>query len=98
MHSIDLTKVIAQRPFFKEKPRRLGLWATLVVSNASWCGVCVFLLASAFSITKLGKVATDRFVEQRAHLQEIETAKAEAIAERDTKIANLLKFQSSSTT
>jgi len=98
MQSIDLTALIAKRPFFKEKPRRLGLWATLVVSNAFWCGLCAVLLLSAFSITKLGKVATDKFVEQRARLMEIEAAKAQAIADRDAKIANLLKFQSSSTT
>jgi len=97
MQSIDLTEVIARRPFFKEKRRRLSLWATLVVSNAFWCALSAVLILSICGLTKTGHWAMDKFVEQRTRLAEVEAAKAQALAERDAKIANLLRFESSST-
>jgi flagellum-specific peptidoglycan hydrolase FlgJ len=97
MQSIDLTQVIARRPFFQQKRRRLGLWATLVVSNAFWCCLTAVLLLSVIGAAQSVRWATTKFYEQRTRLAEIEAAKAQAVAERDAKIANLLRFQSSST-
>ncbi|MDE1169674.1 MAG: glucosaminidase domain-containing protein [Verrucomicrobium sp.] len=97
MQSIDLTDVIARRPFYKAKPRKVGLWTTLLVSNAFWCAFSALLLVAIFSLTRVGQIALEKFVEQRSKMAEMETAKAQAIAERDAKIANLLRFQSSST-
>ena len=98
MQSIDLMAVIARRPFYKDQPRKkVTLWTTLVVSNIFWCVLSGALLVAVFSLSRVGTLVANKFFEQRAHIEEMETAKAEALAERDAKIANLLRFQSSST-
>lgn len=98
MQSIDLMEVIARRPFYKDRPRKkVTLWTTLVVSNVFWCVLSGALLVAVFSLSRVGTLVLNKFVEQRTRIEEVETAKAEAIAERDSKIANLLRFQSSST-
>jgi len=97
MKSINLTQAIARRPFFEDKPKRVGLFTTLVLSNAFWIAVSATLLLSVVSMSKGIKSIAATFWEQRERMAEIETAKAQAIAERDEKIANLLRFQNSST-
>jgi flagellum-specific peptidoglycan hydrolase FlgJ len=97
MKSINLTRAIARRPFFEDKPKRLGLFATLLVSNVFWIAVSGTLLLTVVSMSKIGKSITATIWEQHQRMAEIETAKAQAIAERDEKIANLLRFQNSST-
>ncbi len=97
MKSINLTHAIARRPFFEDKPKRVGLFATLVLSNAFWIAVSCTLLVTVISMSKIGKSITATLWEQHQRMAEIEAAKAQAIAERDEKIAYLLRFQNSST-
>lgn len=97
MKSINLTQAIARRPFFEDKPKRVGLFATLVLSNAFWIAVSVTLLLTVISMSQVGKSIASTYWEQHQRMAEIEAAKAQAIAERDEKIANLLRFQNSST-
>ncbi|SDU28103.1 Flagellum-specific peptidoglycan hydrolase FlgJ [Verrucomicrobium sp. GAS474] len=97
MKSINLTHAIARRPFFEDKPKRVGLFTTLVLSNAFWIAVSATLLLTVISMSKVGKSFAASYWEQHQRMAEIEDAKAQAIAERDLKIANLLSVQNSST-
>ena len=97
MKSINLTRAIARRPFFEDKPKRVGLFTTLVLSNAFWIAVSATLLLTVVSMSKGVKSIAASFWEQHQRMAEVEAAKAQAIAERDEKIANLLRFQNSST-
>jgi hypothetical protein len=88
-------QALARKPFYQERPKRLSLWATLVVSNLAWIGIVAILGVVISSTTELGSVAIAKFMEIRSQLGALEQEKARLVAERDLKIARLLTLQSS---
>lgn len=96
VYSIDLMQALAKKPFFKERPRRVGLWGTLIVSNLFWISFVAVMGTIVWSACELGSMATRNYIEARERVAALEAEKARIEAERDLKIARLSAFESSS--
>jgi flagellum-specific peptidoglycan hydrolase FlgJ len=93
--TIDLTKAMQAGRFYKAKPKRLGLWATLLVTNTFWVCFVFGLGGLLWTATEMSSFSAEKYLEERQHLARIKAAKEEELRERDMKIARLLAFQSS---
>lgn len=94
--AVDLTGAYAMKRFHKEPKKRLGLWGTLIVSNLVWLAVLLVLSSTILGLSKVVKTMTDSYLHERSELSQVRDLSAKELAERDMKIARLIKYQSSS--
>jgi flagellum-specific peptidoglycan hydrolase FlgJ len=95
LHSIDLTKAMAARPFFQEKPKPVSLWVTLLVSNTFWFCFVVVLGGLTLSVMEVGKQVAARYIQEKAEMATLQAEKEKMLAERDMKIARLSQASTS---
>ena len=96
VQTVDLMPLLAMKQFYKEPPRRIGLWTTLFLSNAVWIGIACALWGTTWASTQLGKTVTKIYLQERAHWSEIESQKNLELQKRNLEIARLIAFQTSS--
>lgn len=96
--SLDLTNIIAQRPFHQKVESRLNGWSSFWISNAFWI-VFVFLFGLlSMSSMHMGVDLANKIFDLRSQIADIMEENEKTIAERDTKIERLMSYQSASTT
>lgn len=96
-NSLDLTNVIARRPFHQKAQSRLGGWSSFWISNAFWL-VFVFLFgAISMSSMHMGVDLANKIFDLRSQIADIQEENEKSIADRDQKIDRLMSYQNAST-
>jgi flagellum-specific peptidoglycan hydrolase FlgJ len=90
----NLMGAIADKPFYKERPKKIGLKATLVVSNLAWIAIALVMSSLVMAACKVGTIATAKYLEERKNTAAIQAETARLMAERDLQIARMASFQS----
>jgi len=94
--SIELGQALAMKRYYEKKPKRLGLWGFLVLSNLTWIAMVVFLWTGLWSSTKLGVALTDFYLKEKNRWAEVTETQQKTIEERNMEIARMVAFQTSS--
>ncbi len=95
--TINLTSTIAQRPFYKDNPKRVSGWTSFWISNAFWSFFVILFISISMSSMEFGVKLTNRIMRLKSELEQIQAENAKSIAQRDAKIEQLLAFHSSTT-
>ncbi len=94
--AVDLMPLLAMKRFYKEPPKRIGLWTTLFLSNVCWIGIACVLWSTTWASTQLGKTITQIYLKERAQWTQIDAQKNQELEKRNMEIARLIAFQTSS--
>lgn len=93
--TIDLMPALAMKRFYREPKKRVGLWGTLLISNALWIGAVVLLAGSLWTTTKVGTAMTEFYIRERAKWIERDETMQKELEERNLQIARLVALQTS---
>lgn len=96
--SVDLTPAFIIKRYYKEPPKRYGLWGTLILSNVLWAGLFIFLASILVVLSKSASTMASSYLQERWKVSQIKESVSKEIEERDLKIARLIQYQSSSST
>ncbi|MES2309238.1 MAG: glucosaminidase domain-containing protein [Verrucomicrobiota bacterium] len=96
--SLDLTNVIARRPFHQKMDKKLSAWASFWISNAFWIAFVLLFGALSMSSMHMGIDMANKIFDLRSQIASIREENEKSIADRDTKIDRLMSFQNASTT
>jgi len=96
IHAVNLMPALAMRPFYKAPPRRLGLWAVLVLSNMAWIGIACLLWGTTWTTAKFSRTVTEFYITERSHWSQIQSQKDSLIAEKSLEVARMVALQTSS--
>lgn len=94
--SMELGPALAMKRYHQNKPRKLGIWGILVLSNMTWIGMVLFLWTGLWSSSKLGVVLTDFYLKEKNRWAEVTEVQQKTIEERNLEIARMVAFQTSS--
>ena len=64
--TVDLTPALAVKLFHKERPKRLGLWGTLIASNMLLLGLVIILVGLVWGSTKIGTAVAKNYLSEKA--------------------------------
>lgn len=93
--AMDLMPALAMRRYHSKPPRRIGLWAVLVVTNITWIGMVVFLTGVTWTSTKLGANVTEFYFREKSRWVEVKEQQDKELEARNMEIARLVAFQTS---
>ena len=93
---IDLTQAYGMRRFEKAKPKRVSLFGALVVSNIFWITMVAILGATIMGLSKVSSSMAQNFIKSQWEISHIKQLTAKELAERDSRIARLIAYQSAS--
>lgn len=91
---VDLTPAIAMRRYYQERPKRLGLWGTLVLSNLIWLAVVGMLASSLFGLSQLAHNMASKYIRTELELSQAKTLSEKEKHDRDERIARLISYKS----
>lgn len=97
-YSLDLTNIIAQRPFHRKARNRLSGWSSFWISNTFWVVFVLLFGAVSMSSMHVGIDMANKILDLRAQLESIREVNAKSITDRDLKIDRLMSVQNASTT
>jgi flagellum-specific peptidoglycan hydrolase FlgJ len=95
---IDITSAYGMKRFYKEQPRRLGLFATLVVTNLAWMGLLAIVVSAFVGTVEFANLMSSSYIRERWEHAQMKKLTAQELAERDMRIARLIAYQNSSPT
>ena len=96
--NVDLTPAFIIKRYYKEPPKRYGLWGTLILSNVLWAGLFIFLASVLVVLSKSASTMASSYLQERWKLSQVRETVSREIEERDLKIARLVQYQTSSST
>jgi flagellum-specific peptidoglycan hydrolase FlgJ len=93
--TVDLMPALAMKRFYRQPKKRVGLWGTLLISNALWIGAVVLLAGSLWTTTRVGTAMTEFYIRERAKWMEKDATMQKEMEERNLQIARLVALQTS---
>lgn len=93
--TVDLMPALAMKRFYRQPKKRVGLWGTLLISNALWIGAVMVLGGSLWTTTKVGTAMTEFYIKERAKWIERDASMQKELEERNLQIARLVALQTS---
>jgi flagellum-specific peptidoglycan hydrolase FlgJ len=93
--TVDLMPALAMKRFYREPKKRVGLWGTLLLSNAFWVAAVFVLVGSLWTSTKIGTALTEAYIRERAKWIERDETMQKELEERNLQIARLVALQTS---
>lgn len=93
---VDLTPALSARLWHVSQKPRLGLWGTLLLSNAVWLGLVAILAVAVLISSNMTSWLASYQIQQQVAWAETQAKDAAKIKERDLEIARLVAFQDSS--
>ncbi|MDR0533700.1 MAG: glucosaminidase domain-containing protein [Verrucomicrobiales bacterium] len=82
--------------FHKEPKKRIGLWSTLIVSNALWISVACTLWGTTWASSKMSVFLTEFYAKERNKWAQIQTEKDQQLESLNNQIVRLVGLQTSS--
>jgi len=82
------------RRYYQERPKRLGLWGTLVLSNLIWLAVVGMLASSLFGLSQLAHDMASKYIRTELDLSAVKRLSEKEKQERDARIARLISYKS----
>jgi flagellum-specific peptidoglycan hydrolase FlgJ len=93
--TVDLMPALAMKRFYRQPKKRVGLWGTLIISNALWIGAVLLLAGSLWTTTKVGTAMTEFYIKERAKWIEQDATMKKELESRNLQIARLVALQTS---
>ena len=96
-NSLDLTNLIARRPFHQRKVKSLSGWASFWISNTFWIVFVLVFGAISMSSMHMGIDMASKIMDLRTEIALIQESNEKSVADRDLKIDRLMSVQNAST-
>jgi len=93
--TVDLMPALAMKRFYRQPKKRVGLWGTLLISNALWISAVLVLGGSLWTTTKVGTAMTEFYIKERAKWIEQDANMQKELEARNLQIARLVALQTS---
>jgi flagellum-specific peptidoglycan hydrolase FlgJ len=93
--TVDLMPALAMKRFYRQPKKRVGLWGTLLISNALWISAVLVLGGSLWATTKVGTAMTEFYIKERAKWIEQDANMQKELEARNLQIARLVALQTS---
>ncbi|MEM9399579.1 MAG: glucosaminidase domain-containing protein [Verrucomicrobiota bacterium] len=90
--TIDITPALAVKVFHKERPKKLGLTATLVASNLIWLGFASTLVALVWGTTKVGSTVSQVYLKEKARWVSEHKSNQEYIDKLNEEISRMVSL------
>lgn len=96
-NSLDLTNIIARRPFHQKRAKSLSGWTSFWISNVFWIIFVLLFGMISMSSMHMGIDMANKILDLRTQIASIQESNEKSIADRDSKIERMMASQNATT-